>query len=197
MLNIEGFQRLQCHIKGRRLLMHADTLCDPLHPKTKAMKKLSGERKKTDKTHEQMADIEWEAGLYYDPEIGPYIPGANILRMLQEAGKATKQGTAVKRSVFILEEEIPLGYAGPRKKEKLAKDAAFRDRRSVVVSRSRVMRTRPIFRDWELTFTLLFADGSFNVEELTAIVERAGIMVGLGDYRPTFGRFDVLEAQAA
>ena len=191
MIKIPNTQTLRCRIFGGRILMHADTTVDPLHPLTRKMKKLSSSRKKTDDTHEQMGDIEWRAGIYHDEKLGPYIPSANVLRCIQAGGTATKMGAAIKRSVFSLEDKIKLIYDGPSGLEKLAADPRFRDRRSVAVQRARVMRTRPVFHDWSLEFDLIFSPGKLDGTELAGILATAGAMIGLGDYRPTFGRFAV------
>jgi hypothetical protein len=54
----------------RPLIMHNGRMADPLDPMAKKLKKLSGERKKTDATHEKMAEIEWEASLYWSDSLG-------------------------------------------------------------------------------------------------------------------------------
>lgn len=46
------------------LLMHDNKAANPLNPYAKAMKALTGKRKKTDDDLAEIARIEWEAGLY-------------------------------------------------------------------------------------------------------------------------------------
>ncbi len=54
---------------------------------------------------------------------------------------------------------------------------------------------RPMFRDWELDFTIKFDESRIHPEVLKEILETAGQIVGIGDWRPakkgTFGKFEV------
>ncbi len=66
------------------------------------------------------------------------------------------------------------------------------DIRSVVVQRSHVIRRRPCFNDWSLDFQLIVKDpDALPPETLHEILEYAGRYVGIGDYRPKFGLFEV------
>lgn len=67
------------------------------------------------------------------------------------------------------------------------------DRRAVIVNRARVMRERPMFREWELDFEIHLLDPQLKPEAVRTILEHAGAYVGIGDYRPKFGRFSVLK----
>jgi len=72
-------QTIKLQLTGTRpLLMHADVFADPLNPLTKQHKSLTGKRKKTDDDHEAIARSEWRGGMYFDDDMGPYIPGVNI-----------------------------------------------------------------------------------------------------------------------
>jgi hypothetical protein len=66
------------------------------------------------------------------------------------------------------------------------------DTRSVVVQRSRVVRRRPCFNDWSLDFEIVIKDpDAVPPETLHEILEYGGRYVGIGDYRPKFGLFEV------
>lgn len=173
------------------LLMHNAQLSDPLATITKQLKKVSGKRIKTEADHEEMARIEFEGGLYWDEEFGPYVPGANIHACLLKAAKMTRQGPAIERGVVVINEVHPLAYNGPRTVDELWKDKNYVSRLSVGVTTSRVMRTRPQFRQWALESDLIVDDGQLDLDQITSIADKAGQMIGLGDYRPRFGRFDV------
>jgi hypothetical protein len=66
------------------------------------------------------------------------------------------------------------------------------DRRAVVVQRARIMRERPRFDNWGLSFVIETLDEQLPVSAIKEILDYAG-KVGLGDYRPRFGRFIVTE----
>lgn len=173
------------------LLMHADTLTDPLSEAAKEMKKVSGKRTKTDEDHETMSWLEFQAGLYTSPTGEVALPSTNIMKSFVEGGRITKSGAKIERGVTLLGVHFPVQYDGPRSAASLFKDKQFVDRRSVKVGAARVMRTRPIFRQWALTVEA-FADPKVcSGEDLSDIVDDAGHLVGLGDHRKIggYGRF--------
>lgn len=176
------------------LLMHNIRLANPLDPIARQMKEISGKRKKTDADHEDLARLEFVGGLYLLDEIGPYVPGVNLEKAIVEGGRITKQGRQVERGLFVTDNEVPLLYRGPRDPEALWADPSFRSVMAVKVGQARVMRTRPVFREWALEFDAEVDEGLLSVDVLDAITRDAGSMVGIGDYRPRFGRFtSVLE----
>lgn len=67
------------------------------------------------------------------------------------------------------------------------------DRQTVVVQKARIMRCRPRFDDWELEFTIRIADDRIQPLVLEDILRNSGKYIGVGDYRPRFGLFDVSE----
>jgi hypothetical protein len=172
------------------LLMHSARLSDPLDPATRAMAKVSGKRKKTDDDHAELARLEHVGSLYLDADLGPYVPGANIEACLFRAASKYKLMSALKTALLVPEEVNPLAYRGPRDPAGLWADKAFVHRASVKVGTSRVIRTRPVFHAWALT-----ASGSLDTEVVdpdafAQIVETAGRLIGLGDWRPRYGRFE-------
>lgn len=179
------------------LLMHSDRGADPLDPDVQEHKKLTGIRKKTDEIHRAIAKSEWKIGMYYDAKLGPYMPTTNLRSAIVEGGKINKLGTAAKRGTLILTDRAPLLYEGPRDIEKMWDvQSSFVDRRSVVVGTSgRLMRYRPRFNDWSVSFDLVFNPEVLTRDQLLLCAENAGHMVGLGDYRLScggfFGRFAV------
>lgn len=63
--------------------------------------------------------------------------------------------------------------------------------RPVIINRSRVMRYRPEFMPWALEFTVSILDDELPAPVVLEILQDAGRRVGIGDYRPKFGRFQV------
>ncbi len=186
---------IEFHVIGTApLLMHSDKAADPLSPESKEMAPISKKRVKTEDDHRALAHLEWKAGMYFDATEGPYIPGQNIQKMLILAARSAKQGKAVESAAMVQDNTNRLVYDGPRDLEGLWKRGEeFQDRRSVVVSARRIMRTRPCFRQWELRFTVVFDESRLDEAQIRQFVEYAGRYVGLGDYRPRFGRFVVQE----
>lgn len=171
------------------LLVHNARLSDPLDEVARAMSKVSAKRKKTDEDHEEMARLEHMGGLYFDAELGPVMPGQNIERMLVDAAKKFKLGSTLKSALIITDRVVPIVYKGPRTIEGLWADKTFVHRASVKVGMSRVMRTRPIFPQWEIEATGDMDESQLDQRQLEQIVELAGRLIGCGEWRPRFGRF--------
>lgn len=183
---------LHCTIRGTApLLMHNERLVNPFDPLVKAIAQLTSKRtKQTDEDRLQVQRYEWEGGLYLSPTLGPYIPAANLKKCLMEAATVHKDGAAVKRALTPLDVEIPLVYDGPRTLDALWRAETYVDVRSVRLNgRTRVQRARPRFETWGLETRFLFNPNILSLDALMLYVEEAGLTTGLGDYRPTFGRF--------
>jgi hypothetical protein len=172
------------------LLMHSSRLADPLNPAAKALKKISSKRAKTDEDYADMARLEWFGSLYLDSDFGPYIPGENISRSLVDGARISKLGVKVQRGVFISTDVNPIAYRGPRKADDLWTDENFRHKASVKVGTSRVMRCRPLFREWSTSAEGILDPSVMDLTDLSAVADAAGKMCGLGDWRPRFGRFN-------
>lgn len=185
------------------MLMHNVQGADVMSPYAERMDKLmrakKGKAAKADfnekrRIDTEIARCEWEAALYFQSDIGPYIPSGNLLSTLVEGARALRLGATVERGVRHMKElRLPLMYAGPRTIEGLwtATDGAerpFVDRRAVVVGTARVLRTRPCFTDWSLSGTLYYETSMITADALVEAFEAAGHS-GIGDFRPRFGRF--------
>jgi hypothetical protein len=175
------------------LIVQADTLADPLHPLTLKYRETTKKRLKTDVDHRTMGDIEFEGGLYYDENIGPYIPGDNIMKCLVEGARLSKAGKQMERGVIIQDQMIPLEFDGPRDMESLRKNPKFHYRKTVVISKARMIRVRPYFESWALEFSFAFLPEVVDGRAIFAAMETAGTLIGLGQRRPNkggqFGRF--------
>lgn len=174
------------------LLMHKDTLADALHPLTKEHKRISGKKTKTDDDHEKMAQTDFMGAIYLDAQGAPCIPASNIKKCMIEGARITKSGPKIERGVVILGMDFPLEYTGPKTAAGLFADPRFVDRRSVrATSTSRIMRVRPIFREWGCQFDLHADDAVCSQDDLEIILANAGNLIGIGDHRKIggYGRF--------
>lgn len=183
---------------GSALVMHNERLADPLDPFTQAIANVSKKRNKTTADYEEIAYLEFLGGLYTDPVAGyplngsspkPCIPAWNVLRCLQDGGRRHKRGMDVPRGIYPLTETAELIYDGPAEPDKLWKAGGFSLRKSVGVQRSRTMRTRPMFVDWQARLSIEVDATVFDLHTLQQIWKDAGIYAGLGEMRPIYGRF--------
>lgn len=171
------------------LLQHNGQTADPLNKWSKLLKSISGKRNKTDADHEEMAHIEFLAALYMNAE-GPIIPNTLLEATIINGAKKMKEGQVSKSGCFCLD-HARLEYDGPRTAEELWTDERFRFAAAVRVGQARVMRMRPRFDEWAATITLQIEDSLVNVAQADRWLQIAGTQIGLGDWRPQFGRFTV------
>lgn len=167
------------------LVIHNIRLANPLDEYAKALKRLNAKRKKTEDDYLDISRTEWEGGLYFDDEAGPYLPTSYPSRVLLEAAKITRNGTDLKRAVLVSSMEdsnrIPVEYDGPRDVEGMWEDERYRDVRMVKVGMSKVLRTRPRFEDWSISFKVLLDERILETEVFEEIAHRAGRNIGIGE----------------
>lgn len=173
------------------LLLHNGDLANPYNQYFKLIKEITSKRKKTEDDLNQIGQYEWYGALYYDDVIGPYIPSFVMHACLREGGKLKKRGKDITKAVQIIEDKLPLLYDGPRNIDKLWQTQLFIDARMVCVNQGKILRTRPIFRDWSLKFSIGYNEEIFNESDLISCLQDAGMFAGIGDYTPLFGKFEV------
>jgi hypothetical protein len=190
------YEAIKFKIRGvMPTIMHNGQTSDPLNGYAKDMKKLTSKKQKKDADHMDLAKLEWYAALYVDEQNRPCWPGENIEAMLVAAAKKNRMGPSAKSGLFIDGNSI-VQHDGPRTADGLWKYKSFEknpyvSRVPVVVNKSRVMRTRPIFQNWSLEFTVHYMPDIINKEDVIEFVNKAGKMIGLSDWRPKYGRFEI------
>ena len=134
------------------------------------------------------------AAVYRDAEGNIVVPMLNVLSALRDAavdfrvagkGKKTHKNY-IYAGIRIEPEEIPLEYE-PNGDKPWAVDI----RPVVLNKKDRIPRARPRFDKWALEFVIQIVDPIINPDSLKAILEAAGRYVGLCDFRPLFGLFQV------
>lgn len=117
---------------------------------------------------------------------GEYLRGAIIVaaKFRQDPRSPRKSAMDLfKAAIINLTPLAPLG----------AKQWDYEDRRRVVIQRSGITRVRPAMRKgWKAKIQLMvnlpeYVDEAF----LREIIQMAGRLVGVGDFRPSYGRFDI------
>jgi hypothetical protein len=144
----------------------------------------------TDDDRAEIARLEWYGGLYHDADIGVYVPSWNIIRCIERGASITRKGATVLRALSATTDRVPLEYDGPTDLAKLYDRREFRLRKMVGIKRMRVVRVRPIFRTWALTFDAELLTDVMNLRDFIRVVEQAGRSEGLGEARKLgYGRF--------
>src|SRR5205814_302140 len=155
-------------IEGRApLLMHNARLVDPLDPVVKQIKEVNSKKTKTDDDYELIGHLEWMGGMYYTPEVGPFIPAPNLQKCVVEGARLSRDGKKIERGVLIETMMIPVeGYDGPRDLDGMYADKRLVHRAPVKVSMVRVMRTRPVFPTWRISAAGMFDRSVINFADL-------------------------------
>ena len=147
------------------------------------------EKKSTRKAGSVDYSKEVEKAVYRDEKGVVYQPASHIEGALmkaavnfQIAGKGKKTYKDLTKMVIVEP------FAIPHLQGKFEID-----KRPVVINRARIIRCRPRFDKWSLKFTMMVQEEQLPIEVLQEILEYAGRYIGVGDYRPRFGRFRIVE----
>lgn len=183
--------RVQTRLEGTSpLLVHNIQLANPDNYWTKRIQAITAKRKKTEEDRQEISRLEFQGSLYTDDGV-IVIPTANVRKCFQETAKTTKQGKQITRAVNPIALTVPLIFKGPQTVDGLVEDQNFYDITMVGVSGRRVVRTRPIFREWGLTVEWEIVTEAMDYEDFVKIVKLGGIIEGLGDNRVGgYGRFE-------
>lgn len=144
---------------------------------------------------------EWREKFYSDGSGQIYQPASHIEGALVKAAVnfkvAGKRGKSYKDlfSANVIVDPINIPHVGFTVPEALSTDAdqpLYIDMRPVIVQRARVVRMRPAFKSgWELEFEISVTDDEIQPGLVQDVLTLAGKTVGIGDYRPKFGRFNI------
>ena len=188
------------------ILMHSGQTADPLNQFAKALGRISKKRGKTDDDLEDLSLLEWWAGLYLDqtptidgdgavtakPGTKIILPAHLIDSVIREGARKNKMGKAASAGC-IVDGDAKFEYGSTL--EKIVLDPEHVARHAVKVGTSKVMRTRPIFREWSASFSVIVDESVLEAQQVRDAIAAAGKLVGLGDWRPgaprggSFGRF--------
>lgn len=164
-----------------RLLMHAWNV-EAVEQKANAPKNSAA--KKTD---------DLESYVYRTPEGYLGVPGSAFKAAIVAAGRSMQDPRSPRKSAMDLLRAIvqPLQITAPFLPERTMYDVV--DAQRVVVQRAAVTRKRPALEPgWEIMFRVLVASPEYlSPEQLLKLANQAGGLVGLCDFRPTYGRFQV------
>lgn len=161
--------------------------------------------KKAGPTQIPTAEVEAERGTYRDEEGRIQFPMTAVKKSMLNGAKGHKFGRSAVTTILrgnILDVFSPDGdmewlHLTDHAENPLT-DYEI-DVRRVVVSTASVLRARPLLREWQTQLVIEYDESAIKAEMIQRYLERAGKVVGWGDYRPEcggiFGRFDIVEAQ--
>ena len=184
--SLERLFAVKVRIQGRQDILFHRWNDEEVQAKAEAKK--GSEKKKRDNL---------EAYIYRNDEGYICIPGRYIVRAVVEAGRNFPDPRSKKKmakdlvQAVVMADEIlsPILVNGEP-----VKQWEYEDRQRVCIMRSAITRTRPAFKKgWQADFTLIsLVPDLVTPEFLRKLVDYAGLLGGLGDFRPTYGRFRVV-----
>lgn len=173
--------RVEVEIEGVAPILFHRWNCESVESKSKA-KKGSAE-KKTD-------DV--ESYVYRNDKKELCIPGEYLRGAIVGAAKFRQDPRSPRKSAADLFKACvisltPLASLG-------VKEWDFMDKRRVVIQRNAITRSRPAMAEgWKATFILQVQLPEYvDQAMLNETIAAAGKLIGLGDFRPSFGRFNVV-----
>lgn len=175
----------------RPLLQHNGALVDPFNPIVKAKKALTSKRKKTDSDMLEVSRLEFLGSLYLNSARQVIVPDYLLEATIVSGAKKSKSGQQAKAGVFVTDAEPLLNYGEQLTPEQLWNDGEgqYVNKARVCMQKASVMRYRPMFRNWSVTFTVEYMPDVVSEADVTEFCRAAGQTVGLGDWRPKYGRF--------
>jgi len=175
------------------LLLNNPQMVDVFNGYSKEMKKITNKRSKTDEDHLAISDIEMKAKIYWDDELGIYVPSRWLLAAFAKISFKTVKISKdnIRAGVFVVQDKAKLEYRGV-KNVKTAIDVTqnpdFRHRMILPQQKIRIAKTTPIFHDWSFEFDIEFDDKIIDDTAMEQLLHHMGKYGGFGDFRPTFGR---------
>lgn len=181
---------------------------NPLDAITREVKKFTSKRMKSETDYAIIAKLEWLGALYPTNE-GIFGVDANKGEILIEdfgfaciksemleacliaGAKKNKLGQSFKTGMFV-KENPEIDFPRKRPIAELYNDPNFIDTRAAKLQgKTTIMATRAIFHEWKLNFTIKYNTEILSSSQILTALETAGEMIGIGTYRPKFGRFIV------
>ena len=171
------------------LLMHNGRLADPTDDYAVMLARVTSKRHKTVADHHRIGEIEWKAGLWLRHG-RPCLPGVAVESAIVTAAKTRRQGRIARAAVLVPENSL-IDHDGPDDIDALFADKRHVHRTGVRVAGRTTMRTRPRFDGWSVIVRIDFLPSMIDEAFLRELLDIAGDRVGVGDFRPRFGRFEV------
>lgn len=180
-------------VKGDAPLLQHRFPVPELASMTKGGMKQTGAKDYTEEWREHLYVT--KGGQIYQPAThfeGALVKAAVNFKITGKRGKTYKD--LFRAAVFITPEEILHGVDNPDELDTDADKRLYLDMRPAVVQRARIVRVRPAFSPgWLLDFQIEVIDDQINSTLLQDVLVLAGKTVGIGDFRPKFGRFSVVK----
>lgn len=179
----------------RPLIMARGESANPFDPQAREIKRVTQKRNKSDEDYELIARLQFNASLYWDERIGPYLPVDNLMKCCQEGAAKYREGKLVKSRVIIKgfvgkatdDGAAELVYQGGKGLEELYDKHAYLKMGKLPGSKTSILISRARFNEWAADIQVEFTD--VTKERILDYWNTAGRLVGIGAWRPQNGLF--------
>jgi hypothetical protein len=143
----------------------------------------------------------WREKLYFDSENNCYLPGENIHESLKEGAKYWNQtipGEGKKTYTDLVVSALVVENMDLNLKKDDPRIVAFGKMCNMNPSKgkksgSKAYVIRPLIRPWGGNFKMSVFDARLSVDVLKIIIAYAGTFKAVGTWRPTYGRFNLID----
>ena len=176
----------------RPMLQKNGRLANPLDPHTKALKELTAKRKKTDEDLAAISFVEARGSIYETHEGFVGLPTQNVWRSIKDAATAFKRGKDMERALIYgnVVESVLIEGSKVTVEEFFAMPGSIQQD-ICVVQRARTLRSRPILHNWQTVHRFELLEDVVDPRDMMPILQRAGRLIGVGDWRPVYGTYEV------
>jgi hypothetical protein len=137
--------------------------------------------------------------VYRAPDGSLGVPGENLRQSIIGAAKFRQDPRSPRKSAMDLYKAAVISLTTVAPFEPKTSKWDYEDARRAVVQRAAITRIRPAMRaGWRLSFEFLINLPEYVSEnDLREVIEQSGRLIGLCDFRPTYGRFGVVQFSVA
>ena len=123
------------------------------------------------------------------------LPAEYVRRAIVQAAKFKQDPRSPRKSAMDLINASVISLSNLATLGK--KDWDYLDRRRVLVQRQGITRSRPaIASGWQADFTFAILSPEYvDIAFFRELLTTAGKLIGVGDFRPSFGRFDPIHVE--
>lgn len=179
---------VNCEIVGSCPIIFHRWSCEDVANKSAAKK--GSKEKKSDNV---------EAFIYRDSDGHICLPGEYLRMAMVYAAKFKQDPRSPRKSAFDLFKAGIIPLTEQAKINGGTKNWDFIDQRRVVIQRSSITRMRPAFlKGWNAEIDLMVNTPEYiDFQFFSEVLSMAGRLIGVGDFRPTYGRFDIQKCKVS
>ena len=175
------------------ILLNNPQTVDPFNEYAKAKKVLTKKRSRTEEDNLELRRLEVLSKLYFDDDIGVYVPTTWITAAIASNSwaKAKIKKAEIRSCVFCLERKLKLYYNGMNKvktMDDISNNPMFVKTLLLKQGQVKLPKCTPMFEGWSFSGEIEFDSNLIDRKTLVSLLDYAASYGGFGDFRPTYGR---------